>query len=95
MLRAMRGIRIYRLVVEGELSEAVGSSFPGMRMHCDDGQTMLVGLVRDQAELHGLLDRCLMLGLTLVSVTSSPNGVSQWVHDADAPVPPTQSRFVP
>ena len=70
----MRGIQVYRLVVEEELSDAVGSSFPGMSIDRDDGQTTLVGPVRDQAELHGLLDRCLMLGLTLVSVTSSPNG---------------------
>lgn len=70
----MRVTRTYSLEVEGELSEAVGSSFPGMSMRRDHGTTMLVGAVRDQAELHGLLDRCLALGLTLVNVTSSPTG---------------------
>jgi hypothetical protein len=70
----MGGTRTYRLEVEGELSSALGPSFPGMSMRRSNGKTMLVGPVRDQAELHGLLDRCLTLGLTLVSVNSSPTG---------------------
>lgn len=72
----MRGTRTYRLEIEGVLGEAVGSSFPGMTMRRDNGNTTLVGPVRDQAELHGLLNRCLTLGLTVVSVSSSLNGLS-------------------
>lgn len=72
----MRGPRIYRLEIEGELSEALGSTFPGMSMRRDNGTTMLVGAVRDQAELHGLLNRCMSLGLTLLSVTSGTNGLN-------------------
>ena len=35
----------------------------------DDGTTVLVGPVRDQAALHGLLGRVRDLGLTLLAVT--------------------------
>lgn len=70
----MESPRTYRLEVEGELSDGIGSSFPGMTMRRKNGNTVLVGAVRDQAELYGLLNRCLALGLTLVSVASVPQG---------------------
>ena len=60
--------RTYRLEVEGELSEEIGSVFEGMRLRRDRGHTLLEGPVRDQAALQGLLQRCSDLGLTLVGV---------------------------
>lgn len=60
--------RTYRLETEGELSDQVGRLFDGMSLTHDHGNTVLVGLVRDQAELHGLLQRFADLGLTLVSI---------------------------
>ena len=42
----------------------------------DDGTTTLVGVVRDQAELHGLLRRCLDLDLTLLSVTATGDALA-------------------
>jgi hypothetical protein len=68
----MRRARTYTLEVEGELSAILGLSFPGMSMRRTNGNTIFVGAVRDQAELHGLLNKCLALGLTLVSVHSRP-----------------------
>lgn len=48
-----------------------------MSLRCNRGNTVLVGLIRDQAELHGLLQRVSDLGLTLLSVNTiddvSPN----------------------
>ena len=48
----------------------MGRSFPRMRIVYKNGNTVLVGPVRDQAELSGLLQRCLELGITLVSVAA-------------------------
>jgi hypothetical protein len=61
-------VRTYRLETEGELSDQLGRLFEGMSLTHDHGNTVLVGLVRDQSELYGLLQRFADLGLTLVSV---------------------------
>jgi hypothetical protein len=60
-------VREYTLVVEGELSDQLGSTFTGMTLTRKEGRTLLVGQVRDQAELQGLLQRISDLGLTLLS----------------------------
>jgi hypothetical protein len=65
MLGHMPGRR-YRLVVEGELSSRVGVSFECMTLTHREGNTVLTGHVRDQAELQGLLRRVSDLGLTLL-----------------------------
>jgi hypothetical protein len=65
----MRG-RTYRLEIEGELGDLAGSAFSGMSMTHDHGNTVLVGRVRDQAELNGLLQRFADLGVTLLSINA-------------------------
>jgi len=60
----------YRLEVQGHLGDLMGRSFPRMRIVYRNGNTVLVGPVRDQAELSGLLQHFLELGVTLVSVTT-------------------------
>ncbi len=60
----------YRLEVQGHLGDLVGRSFPRMRIVYRNGNTVLVGPVRDQAELNGLLQHFLQMGITLVSVTA-------------------------
>ncbi len=60
----------YRLEVQGHLGDLVARSFPGMRIVYKNGNTVLVGPVRDQAELNGMLQRFLELGFTLVSVNT-------------------------
>ena len=67
-------VRTYRLEVQGELSDQIGRLFEGMSLSYNQGNTVLVGLVRDQAELHGLLQRVLDLGLTLLSVNAIEGG---------------------
>jgi hypothetical protein len=62
--------REYRVIVEGELSDRVASAFEGLTLAHDKGNTVLVGPVRDQAELQGLLQRVSDLGLTLLSATA-------------------------
>lgn len=64
----MGGGGTYRLEVKGQLGELAGHSFPGMRLAYRNGNTVLVGPVRDQAELTGFLQRFSDLGLSIVSV---------------------------
>jgi hypothetical protein len=70
-------VRGYRLVVEGELSDQLGSAFPGMTLTRREGQTLLVGPVRDQAELQGLMQRISSLGLTLLSASTIDDNESE------------------
>ena len=46
------------------------AAFEGMRLERRDGTTILVGRIRDQAELQGVLTRISDLGLTLLSAKS-------------------------
>jgi hypothetical protein len=66
--------REYRLTVEGELSDRASSAFEGMTMTREEGKTVLVGLVRDQAQLQGLIQRVSDLGLTLLSAQAVEDG---------------------
>ena len=58
----------YQISVRGRLTERLGSAFAGMTMEPGAGQTVLVGEIRDQSHLYGILDRVRSLGLELVSV---------------------------
>ena len=58
----------YRVVVEGELGPRFEGAFRPMRLEVANGTTAIVGLIRDQAELRGLLDAVSARGLSLVSV---------------------------
>jgi len=64
------GARRYELTVEGELSDEAAIAFHGMSVARRQGTTTLVGEVRDQAELQGLLSRVSSLGLTLLSANA-------------------------
>jgi len=63
--------REYQVVVGGELSDDAAPAFKGMRLERREGTTILVGQIRDQAELQGLLTRISDLGLTLLSAKST------------------------
>jgi hypothetical protein len=58
---------VYRLVIEGELSERAARAFDGMTVSPNTDHTVLVGRVGDQAHLYELLRRVGKLGLTLRS----------------------------
>ena len=60
----------YRVVVDGELSDDVGRAFQGMSLSREEGRTVLVGTMRDQAQLQGVLRRISDLGLTLLSASA-------------------------
>ena len=58
----------YKVVVKGELGPRYAAAFEDMSVERGDGTTEIVGMVRDQSHLQGLLNRVSALGLTLVSV---------------------------
>jgi hypothetical protein len=58
----------YEIVVVGELSDRFGLAFEGMDLETGSGRTTISGLVVDQAQLHGLIDRVAELGLELVDI---------------------------
>jgi hypothetical protein len=58
----------YRIILRGRLDEHFESVFDGMALEPGPGQTVLVGEIRDQAHLHGLLDRLRDFGIDLVAV---------------------------
>ena len=66
--------RLYRLVVEGEVSDSIGVVFEDMTLTREDGKTVLAGPVRDQSELQGLLQQVSALGLTLVEARAVEAG---------------------
>jgi hypothetical protein len=58
----------YELVLRGEIGDHFGLVFDGMRLERRRGTTVVCGDVRDQAQLHGLIERIQELGLELISV---------------------------
>ena len=56
----------------GRLTERLGSAFDGLALEPGRELTVLVGEIRDQAHLYGVLDRVRNLGLELVSVAEDP-----------------------
>ena len=58
----------YRIVLRGRLSERFASAFDGMTLESGPGRTILVGDVRDQAHMYGLLDQLRDFGIDLVAV---------------------------
>lgn len=58
----------YRLVVRGELDARYAYLFDGMDMERVGGTTVLTGGVRDQAQLHGYIERIEEFGLELLEL---------------------------
>jgi hypothetical protein len=61
-------------VLRGRLSESFETAFEGMALEPGPNQTVLVGEIRDQAQLYGLLDRLRDFGIELVAV--EPDGAA-------------------
>jgi len=66
----------YQITVKEYLEDSWSAWFDGLTItHASDGATTLVGMVRDQSALYGLIDKARDLGLTLVAVgRSTPLG---------------------
>lgn len=60
--------RIYQIKVKGGLDETWSDWFDALTIIQQEDETLLTGLVRDQAALYGLLARIRDLGLPLLLV---------------------------
>ena len=76
----------YRIVLRGRLSERFESAFEGMVLEAGPNQTVLVGEIRDQAQLYGLLDRLRDFGIELLAV--EPAGPPEAGVEGGLPSPP-------
>jgi hypothetical protein len=65
----------YQIRVRGQLGETMRSAFPALRAQAeDDGDTVLTGVLADQAALYGVLAEAEGLGLELIEVRRLPSG---------------------
>jgi len=62
----------YEIRIRGRVTRSLLDSFERMESELEPVETVLHGPVRDQAELHGLLDRIQALGLELIEVRRLP-----------------------
>jgi hypothetical protein len=62
----------YEIRIKGRLSDPQLAVFGELTATVETGETVLHGVVRDQAALYGLLDRIQSLGLELVEVRRLP-----------------------
>ena len=83
----------YRIVLRGRLSERFESAFDGMALESGPNQTVLVGEVRDQAHLYGLLDRLRDFGIELLAV--EPASPPDAGVERDSPCRPGRWRKTP
>lgn len=60
----------YEIKIKGHLDQHWSEWFAGLKLaHLNEDETLLFGMLPDQAALHGLLERVRDLNLTLISVT--------------------------
>jgi hypothetical protein len=62
----------YRICVRGRLTEQLASAFDGMALDPESDGTALVGVMVDQAQLFGVLDRLRDFGIELIRVEELP-----------------------
>jgi len=62
----------YEICVRGHLGETILSAFPALEPHRRDRDTVLSGVLADQAALYGVLAEIEALGLELVAVRRLP-----------------------
>ena len=62
----------YEIHIKGRLSDSLLATFEGLTPTVEPAQMVLYGPVRDQASLHGLLERLQLLGLDLIEIRRLP-----------------------
>jgi hypothetical protein len=70
----------YEIRVAGVLDVRWAAWFGGLRINGEGEETVICGLVADQAALHGLLTKVRDLGLCLISVRRLDTGQAETRH---------------
>jgi len=63
----------YQFRVRGQLGESLRPAFPGLSVQAERGDTVLTGMLADQAALYGVLAAAAELGLELIEVRRLPS----------------------
>ena len=66
------GPHAYQIRVRGLLGQMIRSAFPALKAQAEAGDTVLTGVLADQAALYGVLAEAEALGLELVEVRRLP-----------------------
>jgi hypothetical protein len=67
-MKDVGGAAHYEIRVDGVLDSRWAAWFEGLELRTEDGETVISGLLADQAALHGVLTKVRDLGLCLISV---------------------------
>ena len=62
----------YQIRVRGRLGQTVRSAFPALQACADGNDTVLTGMLADQAALYGVLAEAEALGLELIELHRVP-----------------------
>ena len=62
------GSLCYEFRIRGVLGDTLRGAFPDLRAEVQDGETVLAGVLPDQAALHGVLAQIEQFGLELLDV---------------------------
>jgi hypothetical protein len=66
------GPQRYQIRVRGRLGQTICSGFSALQARADGGDTVLTGVLADQAALYGVLAEAEALGLDLVEIRCLP-----------------------
>jgi hypothetical protein len=65
--------QLYQVRVRGRLGQTIRAAFPALRAQVDGGDTVLTGVLADQAAVYGVLAEAEALGLELIEVRRLPS----------------------
>ena len=67
--------KAYEIHVRGELPDDVLPELGGLQVSVEKPETVLRGSIRDQAALHGILQRLQSLGIEIVEMRQLPDEI--------------------
>lgn len=75
----------YEIKIKGHLDPRWSDWFAGLKLtHLEGNETLLSGMLPDQAALHGLIERIRDLNLKLISVTSDGSSTKNFNKEVQA-----------